>query len=293
MTARLDDMALFATVVREGSFTAAARARGVTKQSVSERVAKLERELGVGLLARSTRRMRLTDPGERYHRACVSVVSLAEEAAQDVRRAHSEPSGLLRVTAPDFLGHELLLPAVAELRERHPGVRFELVLSDKRIDVIEGGFDLAIRLGEPPKGLDARKLGIGKQLYVVRPDLLAARAQPRSLAGLGDLPCIGRSPVERWSLGRRTRRIEPAVLVNTHEGLRRAACLGLGVARVAHASVAEDVRGGRLEVLFGGRPALQGPVHAVWRTRALVPRRLELFLEVLEARAREWAPLGR
>jgi len=292
VTTRLDDMALLATVVHEGSFTAAARALGITKQSVSERVAKLEGALGVALLARSTRSMRLTDPGERYHRACVSVVSMAEEAAHDVRRAHAEPSGLLRVTAPDILGHELLLPAVAELRAKHPGIRFELLLTDQRIDLIEGGFDVAIRLGDPPKGLDARALGVGTQLYVASPHLLAERDEPRSLAQLAKLPCIGRSPVERWMLGRRSLRVEPAVVVNTHEGLRRAACLGLGVARVSHALVAEDVRRRRLQVLFGGRPALRGPVHAVWRTRAHIPRRLELFLDVLTARASDWAPLA-
>ena len=292
MTPRLNDMALFAAVVREGNFTAAGRALGITKQSVSERVAKLEASVGVRLLARSTRTMQLTEPGERFHQACVEVVSLAEEAARAARRADSEPSGLLRVAAPEVLGHELLLAAVAELRCSHPGVLFELALSDQSVDIIKDGFDLAIRLGDLPKGLSSRKLGQAKRLFVASPELLEAQGSPRNLADLGSIAFVGRARVERWSLARRTVTVEPAVVVSTHEGLRRAACLGLGVARVAHALVNDDLRSGRLRALFDGRPALQGPVHAVWRTGSLVPRRLELFLDVLVHRAKEWAPLA-
>ena len=293
---RLDDMSLFVVIVREGSLTAAARALGITKQSVSERLMKLERALGVGLLARSTRRMRLTDPGERFHRACLAVVTLADDAVDDVRRADSELRGRLRITAPEILGHELLLPAVAELRREHPGVRFELLFSDERFDLIDAGFDLAVRLGDPPKGLSAMNLGRAEQVYVASPELLGAAPHgpgaPRTLAKLGELPCIGRAKVERWSLGRRSLRVEPAVIVSTHEGLRRAACLGLGVARAPKALVSADLERGRLELLFDGRPAMHGPVHAVWQTGAYVPRRLELFLEVLARRARAWPPLG-
>ena len=284
-------MALFAVVVREGSFTAAARALGITKQSVSERVAKLEAELGVGLLARSTRSMRLTEPGERYHRACVAVVALADEASREVRQAHSEPSGLLRIAAPEVLGHALVLPAVAELRQRHPGLEFELALEDRRVDLIQGQFDLAVRLGEAPKGFSATKLGEAKLLYVASPKLLEGH-DPRTLAQLTKLPCVGRARVERWALGRRSVRVEPAVVVSSHEALRHAACLGIGVARAAQALVEEDIRRARLRVLFDGRPALQGPVHAIWRTGAHRPRRLELFVEALVRLAKAWAPLA-
>lgn len=284
-------MALFAVIVREGSFTAAARALGITKQSVSERVAKLEAELGVGLLARSTRSMRLTEPGERFHRACAAMVALADEATQEVREAHSEPSGLLRITAPEVLGYALILPAVAELRRRHPGLEFELALDDRRVDLIQGHFDLAVRLGDAPKGFSATKLGEAKLLYVASPKLLETQ-HPQTLAQLAKLPCVGRARVERWALGRRSVRVEPVVVISSHEGLRHAACLGLGVARAAQALVEEDVRRGRLQELFDGRPALRGPVHVIWRTGAHRSRRMELFIETLARLARDWAPLG-
>lgn len=290
MAADLDDMALFATVARAGSFTAAARALGITKQSVSERVGKLEQRLGVSLLARSTRSMRLTEPGERFLRACESVVALAEEATREIAKGREEPKGLLRVTAPEVLGHELVLPVVAELRARHAGLRFALALTDERLDPIEAGLDVALRLGEVPKGASARLLGHAKQLFVASPELIARHREPRTLAQLEGLPCVGRAAAERWTLAGRTRRIEPAVVVSTHEGLLRAARLGLGVTRIAEALAADDLRKGRLVALFDARPALAGPVHALHREP--LSRRVELFLEVLERHARRFAPLG-
>ncbi|MCA9607242.1 MAG: LysR family transcriptional regulator [Myxococcales bacterium] len=291
MSARLDDMPLFAAVVREGSFTGAARALGITKQSVSDRVARLEAELGVTLLARSTRRMQLTEPGERYHRACLAVVALADDAANEVRRTQREPGGLLRVTAPEVLGQELLLPVIAEVRAKHPRIRFELDLDDARVDLIERGMDVAVRLGDVPKGLASRRLGVARQVYVACPDLVGDR-ELRGLSALADLPCVGRAPVERWTLGRTTVRVEPDVVVTGHEGLRTAACLGLGVARISAALVSEDVRDCRLRVLFGGRPALRGPVHAVYREGSPRPRRLDLFLDTLVRHAARWPPLA-
>lgn len=288
----LDDMALFASVVQAGSFTAAASELGITKQAVSQRIAGLEASLGVSLLARSTRSMKLTEAGEQLLPACRDIVARAAQARAAVHRSQRALGGWLRVTAPEVLGNELLIPVVAELSRAHPALRFELAMTNRVVDLIEEGFDVALRLGEPAKGAGSRPLGRVRGLYVAAPSYVERRGAPSGLRDLARHACIASAAAERWSLGGRSAAIEPSVIVSTHEAIHRAALAGLGVARLPEAIAAADVEAGRLTVLFGGRPAIAGPVHAVWRTDPYVPRRVEALIDLLVERARSWPPLS-
>ena len=194
------DMLLFAAVVREGSFTRAARQLGITKQTASERIAKLEAGLGVRLLERTTRRLRATDAGTGYYERCALIAAQIDEANSEVQQRQAEPVGRLRVSAPVLYGRRFLAPLIADFLARYPRTRVEVVLSDRRVDLIEEGLDLAIRIGAlDDSTLAARKLGEAHVYYVASPRFLAAHGAPTA-AGLRGVRCIGMRAIETWKV---------------------------------------------------------------------------------------------
>jgi DNA-binding transcriptional LysR family regulator len=285
------DMLLFAAVVRAGSFTAAARQLGVTKQTASERVAKLEAQLGVRLLERTTRRLRLTDAGAGYHERCAAIGAQIDDANLEVRRRQAEPIGLLRVSAPTLYGRRFLAPVIASFLERHPAVRIEVVLADRRVNLIDEGLDLAIRIGGPgDAALVARKLGEGHVYYAASPSFLARHGAPNPTE-LRATRCIGIRPFETWELDGVVTRIEPVLVVNDLEVACEAAIAGVGVAQLPALVCRDAVASGRLQVLFGPEPALERAVYAVYPSRQYLPAKVRLFIDALAAMVEPMRPL--
>jgi DNA-binding transcriptional LysR family regulator len=279
-------MILFATVVHEGGFTSAARRLGLTKQSVSERIAKLEQQLGVRLLERSTRWVRLTDRGALYHAHCVAIASRVDEANAEVQRLQAEPTGLLRVSAPALYGRRYLAPLLAELLAEHPKLRVDLSLTDRRVDLIEEGFDVAIRVGElDDSALTARKLGEGHVYYLASPSYLG---RARSV-DLRRARCIGIRAFETWRHEGAAIKIEPVLVVNDLEVACAAAVAGVGVARLPSIVCREAVEAGQLRVLFGPEPIATPSVYAIYPSRAHLPPKVRVFVDAL---ARMAAPMG-
>jgi DNA-binding transcriptional LysR family regulator len=283
----LADMSVFAAVVRDGGFTAAARSLGLTKQSVSERIARLEQRLGVQLLIRSTRALRLTEIGARYHEACTAIVAQAEQAESDARQAQHHPVGIVRVTAPVGLGAPLLVPTVRELRRLHPDVRVELVLDETIVDLIRDGVDLALRAGsvESTPTFFARTLFETFTVVVASPAYLVEH-RPREARELAHLPCIARRRADTWNVEGQRVAIDGVVTVNTFEAARDAALAGIGIAQIPMPIVLDDVRTGRLEILFA--PTRRFTFTALWPAKRL-PMRVKLFHELLGRRALELA----
>ncbi|MEO7735334.1 MAG: LysR substrate-binding domain-containing protein [Kofleriaceae bacterium] len=283
MSHSLDDMAVFAAVVRDGGFTAAARTLGITKQSVSARVAGLEARLGVQLMVRSTRALRLTESGQQYHEACASIVAQAEAAERVARQAQQHAAGTIRVTAPAGLSH-MLMTVVRELRQRHPEVRVELVLEEKLVDLIRDGIDLAIRTGSlaSTPSFVARFLFDTELVLVASPAFVKRHGRPTRVSELVELPCIVKGTVRSWHVDGETVALDAHVIVNTFEAARDAALEGLGIARVPLLLVQHDLDAKRLERLWG--PGSRIPFSALWPARRL-PLRVRLFLEVLTRRA--------
>ncbi len=281
------DMILFATVVHEGGFTGAARLLGLTKQSVSERVAKLEQQLGVRLLERSTRWVRLTDRGALYHAHCVAIASRVDEANAEVQRLQAEPTGLLRVSAPALYGRRYLAPLLAELLADHPKLRVDLSLTDRRVDLIEEGFDAAIRVGElDDSALTARKLGEGHVYYLASPSYLG---RARSV-DLRRSRCVGVRPFETWRHEGAAIKVEPVLVVNDLEVACAAAIAGVGVARLPSIVCREAVEAGQLRVLFGPEAIATPSVYAIYPSRAHLPPKVRVFVDAL---AQLGAPMGR
>lgn len=285
------DMLLFAAVVREGSFTRAAKQLGITKQTTSERIGKLEQRLGVRLLERTTRRLRVTDAGATYYARCSSIAAQIEEANSEVQRRQAEPVGPLRVSAPVLYGRRFLAPVVADFLARYPKTRVEVVLADRRVHLIEEGLDLAIRIGAlDDSSLTARKLGEGHVYYVASPGFLATH----EVANFGDLRsfrCIGIRPSETWELSGEKAKVEPVLVVNDLEVACDAAIAGVGVAQLPAIVCRAAVADGRLRVLFGPKPAMHRVVYAVYPSRKYLAVKVRLFLDALAGLVEPMLPL--
>ena len=274
------DMILFAAVVREGGFTRAATPLGITKQTVSERVARLEAALGVRLLERSTRRVRPTDAGASYYERCASIAAQVEEANDEVTRRHSEPVGFLRVSSPYLYGRRFLAPVVAKYLALHEKTRIEIALADRRVNLIEEGLDLAIRIGAlDDSALTARKLGEGHMYFVASPAYLARHGAPRRKS-LRNARCIGMRPHESWSVGGAAQKVEPVLIVNDLEVACDAAVAGIGLARLPSLVCREPVLRGRLQVVFEDEASLR-PVYVVYPSRSYLPAKVRLFIDAL------------
>lgn len=284
-------MLLFASVVREGSFTRAARQLGITKQSASERVRKLEEQLGVRLLERTTRRLRVTDAGAAYHERCAAIAAQIDEANSEVQQRQAEPVGLLRVSAPVLYGRRFLAPVVADFLARYPRARVEVVLADRRVNLIEEGFDLAIRIGAlDDSSLTTRKLGDGHLYYVASPGFLSQHGVPGARE-LRTARCIGIRPFETWAVADIQSKIAPVLVVNDLEVACEAAIAGVGMARLPAIVCRDAVLDGRLRVLFGPEPALLPGVYAVYPSRQHLPPKIRVFLDALAALVAPMRPL--
>jgi DNA-binding transcriptional LysR family regulator len=290
----LNEIVVFTRVVQAGSFTAAARALEMPKSSVSRKVSELEDRLGVRLLQRTTRKLGLTDAGRLYYERSARIVAEIEEADQAVSRLQTEPRGLLRVTVP--LSFAMLGPIVAGYLERYPDVQLEVTCTDRRVDLIEEGYDVAIRAGAlGDSTLIARLLGALRRVLVASPSYLELRGVPRSPAELVDHDCIvfgaGQEP-DRWILAsgeRRTEvRISPRLTVNELDRIGDAARAGIGIALIAEFGCAEDLRAGRLRQVLGEWTSAETPVHIVYPTARHLSPKVAAFV----AMARERFDLG-
>ncbi|HYX91962.1 MAG TPA: LysR family transcriptional regulator, partial [Myxococcaceae bacterium] len=188
---RLEDMRLFAKVAEARGFTSAARLLGIPKQTLSRRISELEQELGVQLLQRTTRRLHLTDAGAAYASRCAEIVRMAEEANQVVTDTKQVPRGVLRVTADPVFGEAFVSALVVEYARQWPDVQLDVVLTRRRVDMVEEGFDVAFRVGRVDEpGLTSTRLGPARVRYCASPAYLSRRGTPRRPEDLRAHECI-------------------------------------------------------------------------------------------------------
>lgn len=288
---RLKRMAIFAEVVAGGSLTAAARRLGMTPSAVSQHLRQLETELGLALLHRSTRRLTLTEAGERYHAGCAAMVAAARSAEQALERLRDAPEGELRLAAPIGFG-SLLATALAPLRV-HPKLRLHLLLDDTPIDLIEARVDLALRVGAfADSALVARKIGHLPRQLCAAPAYLAAHGWPQVPQDLLRHDWLGmirpHASIDTLELQgpqgqRELLRLDGRVQASQVTALQALCIEGWGI----HVAVSDDAR----QALADGRlvPVLPGwrlddvPVHAVTPRRDEQPAKVRYALEVLRA----------
>jgi len=288
----LDDLRLFCSVARERSFTRAAELMGVPPATLSRRVAQLEQQLDAQLLRRTTRRVEPTDAGALLAERAAPALAALEEAVDCLTEDAGSPRGRLRVTMPADLARYWLAGALAAFAGRHPDIRLELDLSSRMVDLVEEGFDLAIRAGRPPDdSLIARQLANLPTALFASPSYLAAlppMREPGDLASANALVIPGRSADREWVLtrGREQVRVRPQgnVEVNDMTALVSLAAAGAGIALLPEPKVGEQAAAGSLVPVLPGWHGPESPIYAVYTSRRM-PLRLRLFLDHL----REWA----
>ncbi|WP_040262039.1 LysR family transcriptional regulator [Pseudomonas massiliensis] len=287
-------MSVYVQVVEKGSLTAAAQQCSMSTTMVGNHLRALEQRLGVSLLQRTTRRQRLTEFGAQYYQRCVEVLGLVDAAERLAEQAQAEPSGRLRITAPLTFGVERLAPALAEYNLRYPKVRLDVVLSNQRLDLLENGFDLAIRLGnpDPANGVIARPLEDYTLTICAAPDYLARRGVPLHPADLTRHECLAfaypagddwRSVEKEWRLqgpeGEVVVPVSGALTLNSSSGLHQAARAGMGIVMMPDALVAEDLACGRLMPLLGGYRLPRRPMNLLYASDRYRLPKIRSFVE--------------
>jgi DNA-binding transcriptional LysR family regulator len=260
----LNAVTAFAKVAEEQSFRGAARLLGVSKSTLSQRVARLEERLGARLLSRTTRRVRLTDVGESYYQAVAPALVALQAADSLVEDLRQRPRGSLRLTAPVELGQSVLGDALAWFAERHPEVDILVELTDRQVNLVEEGFDLALRVGPlQDSSLVSRRVSEphAKRLYA-SPDYLARHGTPLHPAALAEHACLGmtaHTEARTWRLhgpdGPAAIALRPKILINSWGVLRDLAVAGRGIARLPELNVRDALAAGSLvEVLAAFAP---------------------------------------
>jgi DNA-binding transcriptional LysR family regulator len=281
-------------VVRHRSFTGAAREAGLVKSAVSKRITQLEARLGVRLLHRTTRQLVLTDEGARFYQHCAALVAAAEAAVESAAGADDSLRGVIRVSAPVVFAERHLTRALAAFLSERPAIEVQLTVDDRLVDVIGGGFDLAIRIGRlAPSSLVARKLAADRLVVCASPDYLARRGTPAHPGDLVHHSCLRYALVDtaaEWRFrGPHGPFVLPAqgpLIASSGAILREAAIAGLGLAVLPRHMIAREVADGRLDLVLDGQRRAEIAIHAVYpdrrlpaRTRALVDFLVRWFAE--------------
>lgn len=290
---KLKAMRVFVRIVDTGSLTAAAAAGGQSPASVVRTLAALEQALGVRLLNRSTRRLALTDEGRDYLARCRHILAALDEAEAVLSAGQLQPAGSLGVTAPVTFGRRHVAPLLSEFLAGHDGLRGELVLLDRVVNLVEEGLDLAVRIGQlADSSLVAVPLGHTRHVVCASPALLARLGRPARPEALEGCPGIWFGPQGgRWPFLADGEVLEislaPALVSNQVDAVREACRQGLGYARLYHYQVADDLAEGRLEVVLDACETSPVPVQLVYPHARLMSLRVRSFVQWVTPRLRQ------
>jgi len=285
----LGGVSTLAAVVESGSFVKAAEALGVTQSAVSRAVSRLETRLGIRLLHRTTRSVKLTAEGQRFYEEIVPMLSGIRDAVTSATGAAAVVSGRLRVNIDPFVSRLLLAPQIGSFLNRYPELSLELITRDSLGDLIGEGFDVAVRFGDPPtSSLVVRKVLETRILTVAAPSYIERHGRPTKPSELTRHHCIqfrnpGTGQPFEWEF-HRGRKIVPVKtsgrLLLTDVGTMLGACIaGVGIAQVMALGIQDLLDGGQLVELFPDWPNEKFPLFALYPSRTLPPAKLRAFLD--------------
>ncbi|QRY77899.1 LysR family transcriptional regulator [Pseudomonas sp. PDNC002] len=274
----LNTLYYFTQVVEQGGFAAAGRALDIPKSKLSRRIAQLEERLGVRLLHRTSRHCSLTEIGQEYYQRCVAMRIEAEGASEVIERNRSEPRGLVRLACPTTLLSSWVGPMLTRYMLKYPLVELFIESTNRRVDLLHEGFDIALRVRFPPlenTDMVMKVLGNSTQCLVGRPDLLERMAGDSSPMGLGQLPSLHWGSMQReyqWELfNEDSERLlishKPRLVTDDLQALRNAVLAGVGIAHVPRVAVREDLATGKVVELLPGWTPKCGIVHAIFPSR--------------------------
>lgn len=292
-TINLNRLTTFVAVVEAGSLTAAAERLGLAKSMVSKHMQLLEKEIGVGLLLRSTRKLSLTEAGRTFYEASRQLLQGAEQAIEQARSGRDTPQGTLRVASPIDYGVIVVMPVLAQLRERYPALKIDLTCGDHLIDLIAEGIDVTVRLGKlADSGHMASRVDTLGRWLVASPAFIARHGLPASPDDLPQLPYVSLSvlaqPAQFTLIDRAGNQVEVRMQntvfsSNTAYATRAAALAGDGILRATVFSVKDDVAAGRLVRVLPEWLLPESDIHAVYPATAHLPQKVRVFIDALKA----------
>tara|TARA_R110002012_G_scaffold79146_5_gene201630 strand:+ start:2828 stop:3748 length:921 start_codon:yes stop_codon:yes gene_type:complete len=282
---QLEPIIAFVRVAELKSYTRAAEALSLSRTRVSRLVMALEASLGVRLIQRTTRRLHLTAEGERYLAHAQSILQALDEAAADVGSGATDMRGRLRINGPMSFGVRHLSPLVARFMVEHPGLEVRLDLNDRRVDLLEEGYDMAIRIGNlPDSSLIARRLTRCRMLFCASPDYLARHGTPTTINALKEHRCLRyrSGPVSGdWHIGDTTLFAQGPLESNNGDVLTHAAEAGLGIAHQPSFLVIDSIIQGSLVPVLSDVAPTMLDIHAIYPARRFLPAKVERFIELL------------
>ena len=295
--ANLNEILVFMAVVDKGSFVAGGRAMGLTRSAAGKAVSRLEDRLGVRLFNRTTRALGLTDDGRVFHERGLQVLAAVEDAEASVSARAGKPRGLLRMTVPDAYGRLVVLPIVKSYLEAWPDVQVEISFTDRQADIIEEGFDLAIRIGNAAADsrLVSRVVAAHEAVLCASPAYLSERGKPKNVVDLQGHDCLlfsSRNRRQSWRLraadeGWVTAVARGRLRLDSAQAIREAAVAGLGIAYLPRFLVAAELSEGRLRRVLPDLQAEGVTVSAIYPTRRLLEPRVRHFMDFLTPRVKK------
>jgi DNA-binding transcriptional LysR family regulator len=293
MLDRVTSMQVFVRVAALGSFSAAARVLNLSQTMVTKHVAALEERLGVKLLHRSTRKLVLTEGGRTYLAACERILAEIDEAETSASLDRIEPRGTLRLNVPLTFGFRQVAPALSEFSRIYPAVSFDLGLADRYVDLMEEGWDMAIRIGRlKDSSLVARRLAACRTIVCASPAYLKERGVPQDLDDLAQHNCLGYTlpsaiGADRWAFGSDGDIVVPIrgnLRANNGDALLAAALAGQGLIYQPTFIVSDSLREGSLVPVLTGYPTYEPAIHAVLPSGRQAPAKVRAFVAFLAER---------
>jgi DNA-binding transcriptional LysR family regulator len=284
-------MRMFVAVVDGGSFAAAADKLDISRAMVSKQIQKLEEHLGARLLNRTTRRLSLTETGREFYERSMQIMSDVAEAEQVAGQMTRTPQGVLRVTIPLSYGQHRLATIIGDYTQAYPKVQLDISLSDRKMDLVEDGFDLAIRIGAMPQSdLIARKIGGVRSIVCASPAYVARHGAPHTPGELSRHACLGYTLTGSgadWRFdspdGPLVVPISGPIRADNGDIIRLAALSGAGILFQPHFIVGDDLTAGRLVQLLPGWQSAELGVYAVYPSRKHLSAKVRTFVDFLAA----------
>jgi DNA-binding transcriptional LysR family regulator len=294
-------LAYFVAVVETGSFTAAAERLGITKAVVGQQVARLEQEFRTSLLVRTTRKVQATEAGRAFYQRCALILHEADDAFNELAEASTEPSGMLRLTAPFDYGVGVVVPTIAAFTQRYPACKVDAILTDQTLDMMSGNIELAIRVGWLAEtGLQARQIGSFRQLLVASISLapqLSGLTRPEDIA---KLPFIANTALRehlRWNFSlsqteHQSVAMQASIFLDATLAVREAVCEGAGLSVLPDYAIAGDLASGRLVQVLPQWRLPSGGIHAVFPSARFRPAKVRAFVDLLATREQQRQAIG-
>lgn len=290
MKYKLDDLITFTTVARTGSFKATAKLLGKDPSIISRRITQLEHQLGVKLLVRTTRSLKLTEAGNIYSNRLSMALEEVDSATKDIGNFIATPQGTLRLSLPVIFGRKIITPLFSNLLDNYPKINIEVHYEDRVVDIVAEGYDLVIRIGSLlNSSLISKKLGVFTSLLVATPKYISTHGIPDTPKQLEHHQCLGFSKAPSWPLwalraGKIQEAIQPncSLIADSSEAVLVSALQGMGIALIPDWMASEYLKEGSLiNILPAWRSNHEVEIHALMPPGRLIPPKTRVFIDML------------